>query len=192
MSSLLKRTADGVENASALLVGPRGSGKHRLLSSVLRQLREGGEGEPADARPIEFVTVDLHPLLVPDEASALAAVRRDRGLRRTSARLTDDAGHSSQIAAQLEVVLPGRQSSFCDGLRYLLHLLRRTRPGLDGDAAVEWQAAPVVFILHDFELFARRPKQTLLCVEIVMCIVSRRGLHRTAGTRLTGTSWLAS
>lgn len=97
----------------------------------------GGDG-PA------FVRVDLHPLLVPDEPTALMAV-----------------------ASQLRVVhssltFTGSHGSFCDGLRYLLHLLRRARPGMAGEAALEGQSLPVLFVLHDYEHFCERPKQTLL------------------------------
>ncbi|KAL3928786.1 MAG: hypothetical protein SGPRY_002241 [Prymnesium sp.] len=53
-------------------------------------------------------------------------------------------------------------NNFCDGLRYLLHLLRRTRPGVEGEARREAQAQPVLFVLHDFEGFALRSKQSLL------------------------------
>ena len=95
--------------------------------SALRQMRdEGGHGSSTD-----FVIVDLDPNLVPDEATALVA-----------------------IAMQLQVAAPSMpkgRSNFCDGLRYLLHLLRRTRPGMEGEARREAQAQPVLFVLHSFE-----------------------------------------
>lgn len=146
MRDLLSRTLDGIENVSTLLVGPRGSGKHRLLSSVLRQLSEGdaagGRGNNDGSWEGEgFLRVDLHPMLVEDEPKALMA-----------------------IASQLRVMHGGLalKGSFCDGLRYILHLLRRARPGAAGDAAIEGQSQPVVFVLHAFEMFCARPKQTLL------------------------------
>ena len=152
---LLARTLDGIENVSTLIVGPRGAGKHRLLSSVLRQFAESSaaQGASSYADPAAagssssnkldghgFLRVDLHPMLVPDEPTALMA-----------------------IASQLRVSgLEHSKGSFCDGLRYLLHLLRRARPGASGDDAVEGQSQPVVFVLHSFESFCQRPKQTLL------------------------------
>uniref|UniRef100_A0A7S2IKV5 Origin recognition complex subunit 4 C-terminal domain-containing protein n=1 Tax=Haptolina brevifila TaxID=156173 RepID=A0A7S2IKV5_9EUKA len=68
------------------------------------------------------------------------------------------------IASQLRVVHSSLNPkfSFCDGLRYLLHLMRRSRPGCVGEGAVEGQSNPVLFVLHDFEQFTFRPKQTLL------------------------------
>ena len=88
-----------------------------------------------------FLRVDLHPMLVQDEPTALTA-----------------------IASQLRVLHAHMQprGSFCDGLRYILHLLRRARPGGLGDAATEGQSQPVIFVLHAFEQFCNRPKQTLL------------------------------
>ena len=64
----------------------------------------------------------------------------------------------------LAPVQASRLGSFCDGLRFVLHLLRRSQPGrrANGGGRREGQARPVVFILHDFELFAQRPKQVLL------------------------------
>jgi origin recognition complex subunit 4 len=131
----LTRTVDGIENVSTLLVGPRGVGKHRLLSSVLSQIEE------ADVEGGGFLRVDLHPLLVPDEPTALIA-----------------------IAAQLRVMHSSlsAKGSFCDALRYLLHLLRRARPAGAGEEASEGQSQPVIFVLHSFEEFTLRPKQTLL------------------------------
>jgi len=113
------------------------TGKHRLLSSVLRQLPVATD----DSEGTAFLRVDLHPLLVPDEPTALMAI-------------------ASQLrVAHAEMTMRG---SFCDGLRHLLHLLRRARPGTDGESAVEGQSHPVLFVLHDFERFTLRPKQTLL------------------------------
>ncbi|KAL1522686.1 hypothetical protein AB1Y20_017662 [Prymnesium parvum] len=134
---LLRRTTDGVENVSALLVGPKGAGKHRVLSSAVRKMREDGPGGPTD-----FLVVHLDPKLVLDESTALVAT-----------------------AMQLQVAAPNlskSRSNFCDGLRYLLHLLRRTRPGVEGEARREAQSQPVLFVLHDFERFALRAKQSLL------------------------------
>ena len=138
LTALLGRTLDGIENVSSILVGPRGAGKHRLLSAVLRQI---GEADARSGGSGGFLRVDLHPQLVPDEPTALMA-----------------------IASQLRVMHSAlsTRGSFCDGLRYLLHLLRRARPGGAGDDAIEGQSQPVVFVLHAFEEFTLRPKQTLL------------------------------
>ena len=150
LSALLSRTVDRIENVSTLLVGPRGAGKHRLLSSVLNDLKEkadggvgGGGGAGAAGRGAGggFIRVDLHPMLVPDEPTALLFVANQLRVM-----------HSSLST----------KGSFCDALRYLLHLLRRARPGERGEDAVEGQSQPVVFVLHAFEEFTLRPKQTLL------------------------------
>ena len=146
LHALLERTVDGIENVSTLLVGPRGCGKHRLLSAVLRQMPtpDRGPEHEDDEEELAFHRVDLHALLVPDEPTALMA-----------------------IASQLRVAHGGMtmRGSFCDGLRYLLHLLRRARPGCEGEGAVEAQGRPVLFVLHDFEQFTFRPKQTLVCYQ---------------------------
>ena len=146
LHALLERTVDGIENVSTLLVGPRGCGKHRLLSAVLRQMPtpDRGPEHEDDEEELAFHRVDLHALLVPDEPTALMA-----------------------IASQLRVAHCGMtmRGSFCDGLRYLLHLLRRARPGCEGEGAVEAQGRPVLFVLHDFEQFTFRPKQTLVCYQ---------------------------
>jgi hypothetical protein len=146
LHALLERTVDGIENVSTLLVGPRGCGKHRLLSAVLRQMPtpDRGPEHEDEEEELAFHRVDLHALLVPDEPTALMA-----------------------IASQLRVAHGGMtmRGSFCDGLRYLLHLLRRARPGCEGEGAVEAQGRPVLFVLHDFEQFTFRPKQTLVGFE---------------------------
>ena len=48
-------------------------------------------------------------------------------------------------------------------LRHLINLLRHAHPAGAGEEAHELrQAQPVVFVLHAFEQFCSRPKQTLL------------------------------
>lgn len=145
LSSQLCRTALGAENSSILLLGPRGCGRHRLLQSSLAQLRSPCTGDAvggASSKQHDYICVHLHPLLIADEASALKV-----------------------IAAQLELtreIEAAKVGSFCDGLRFVLHLLRRARPGAQGEARREAQAQPVCFIIHEFEQFALRSKQTLL------------------------------
>ena len=165
---LLGRTMERIENVSTLLVGPRGAGKHRLLSSVLRQLaRRDLEGDVGDggatggssplvgSPPIlgspnggseldgaGFLRVDLHPMLVQDEPTALMAIASQLRVNYSSATL---------------------RGSFCDGLRNLMHLLTRTCPAGAGEEVTKGeQRQPVIFVLHAFEQFCARPKQTLL------------------------------
>lgn len=150
------------------------TGKHRLLSSVLRQLPVATD----DSEGTAFLRVDLHPLLVPDEPTALMAIA-SQVIRPSSSRWPPAMAYvlsppslasvSSQWpsahlpTAQLRVAHAEMtmRGSFCDGLRHLLHLLRRARPGTDGESAVEGQSHPVLFVLHDFERFTLRPKQTV-------------------------------
>ena len=150
------------------------------LAQVLRTLPPPDGLEGSDCA---FLRVDLHPILVPDEPTALMAIASQVGS--TPPNLPSTRAASAHTACyrppaplhpfppltplppattltatmratrlwQLRVVhssLSGK-GSFCDGLRYLLHLLRRARPGCVGEAALEGQSHPVLFVLHDFE-----------------------------------------
>jgi len=163
----LRRTAQGIENSSALLIGPAGVGKFRLLRGALARFgasgenqaraecgsagvgktpgggrASGGEGGAQDLSESEFISVHLHPLLIPDDKTALIAL-----------------AEQLQVSSAVEL---SRCVSFCDGVRYILHLLRRAKPAKQLEARRESQAQPVCIVLHEFERFAQRPKQTLL------------------------------
>ena len=76
-----------------------------------------------------------------------------------------------------------RFGSFSDGLRHMLHLLRRARPGAQGEGRREAQAQPVCFVLHDFENFALRPKQvySILYYSTILFYTARlRGVRAPA------------
>jgi len=70
----LLRTAGGLENATLLLVGPKGAGKSRLLGAVLAGLRAAVD------EPVDYLTVDLTTLLMSDESSTLMAIAAQLGL----------------------------------------------------------------------------------------------------------------
>ena len=63
----------------------------------------------------------------------------------------------------LDAVKEKAHPSFCDGLRHVLHLQQRYAGQSAGRLCTAvGQAQSVLFVLHDFEAFAARPKQTLL------------------------------
>ena len=138
LESQLRRTAAGLENSTMLLIGPCGAGKHRLLLSSLARLHDEG---------IQYHAVHLHPTLITDENIAFRAVAAQLGV-------AGSVGSGS--------VGSGSLVSFCDGMRHVLHLLRRSQPGNQGQKRREGQAQPVCFILHEFDSFAKREKQTFL------------------------------
>ncbi|EOD23897.1 hypothetical protein EMIHUDRAFT_223086 [Emiliania huxleyi CCMP1516] len=144
LREILLRTAGGLENSTALLLGPRGAGKHRVLCETLAELR--GKSGAAGA---DFLVVDVSAVLMTDEVSTLMGI---------AAQLN--------LTAQIHM---RRFGSFADGLRHMLHLLRRSRPGSQGEGQREGQAQPVCFVLHNFEDFALRPKQTLLYSLFDLC-----------------------
>ena len=92
LCEMLRRTARGIENASCLLVGQRGAGKHCLLSAAVREAEAGGEAPP-------FLRVDLQPLLVETERTALYSIAAQLGV--------------------LDAVKEKAHPNFCDGLRHM-------------------------------------------------------------------------
>ena len=95
----------------------------------------------AEAPP--FLRVDLQPLLVESERTALYSIAAQLGV--------------------LDAVKEKAHPNFCDGLRHVLHLQHlHSGQGAGRLCAAAAQAQSVLFVLHDFEAFAARPKQTLL------------------------------
>lgn len=112
----------------------------------------------------DFLVVNLDPKIILDEGTALVATAMQLQAScthflnppfeecacsfRSRGRCVCIPVSCPQVTAPN---LAKKCNNFCDGLRYLLHLLRRTRPGVEGEARREAQAQPVLFVLHDFE-----------------------------------------
>lgn len=127
------------ENQSVLIVGPRASGKARLVRGVLQRLRS----EEADSHG-GFQLVQLSGRLQKDDAASLLEVARQLSLEaQLDAHLASLSANGSASGGQLSVAA---------GLRLILTQLR----------AASAARQSVVFVLHHFEALASRAKQSLL------------------------------
>ncbi|NXS34498.1 ORC4 protein, partial [Pomatostomus ruficeps] len=132
---LLKRTTVHGESNSALIIGPRGSGKTALLNHVLKDLRE-----------MKQVRENLLEVHLNGKSSS------------TDLRLlqTNDKVALKEITRQLQlenVVGDKVFGSFAENLAFLLEALRR---------GSRTSSCPVLFVLDEFDLFVHHKNQTLL------------------------------
>ncbi|NXP58925.1 ORC4 protein, partial [Chloropsis cyanopogon] len=131
---LLKRTTVHGESNSALIIGPRGSGKTALLNHVLKDLKE--------MKQVRETLLEVHlngknPFL--------------SGLLQTNDRVA-----LKEITRQLQlenVVGDKVFGSFAENLAFLLEALRK------GDRS---SSCPILFVLDEFDLFVHHKNQTLL------------------------------
>ncbi|KAJ6665383.1 hypothetical protein lerEdw1_003223 [Lerista edwardsae] len=133
---LLKRTAVYGESNSALIIGPRGSGKTLLLRHVLQNLME-----------IKQVRDNILQVHLNGKMYFLLSL----GLLQTSDKIA-----LKEITRQLNlenVVGDKVFGSFAENLAFLLEALKT------GDRA---HSCPVLFILDEFDLFVHHKNQTLL------------------------------
>ncbi|NWV32306.1 ORC4 protein, partial [Grantiella picta] len=129
---LLKRTTVHGESNSALIIGPRGSGKTALLNHVLKDLREMKEVRE-NLLELFMKNPFLSGLLQTNDRVALKEITRQ---------------------LQLENVVGDKVfGSFAENLAFLLEALRK------GDRA---SSCPVLFVLDEFDLFVHHKNQTLL------------------------------
>ncbi|NXL21997.1 ORC4 protein, partial [Setophaga kirtlandii] len=131
---LLKRTTVHGESNSALLIGPRGSGKTALLNHVLKDLRET---EQVRENLLEVHLNGKNPFLP--------------GLLQTNDKVA-----LKEITRQLQlenVVGDKVFGSFAENLAFLLEALRK------GDRT---SSCPILFVLDEFDLFVHHKNQTLL------------------------------
>ncbi|NXX70168.1 ORC4 protein, partial [Spizella passerina] len=132
---LLKRTTVHGESNSALVIGPRGSGKTALLNHVLKDLREM---EQVRENLLEVhlngkILFFLSGLLQTNDKVALKEITRQ---------------------LQLENVVGDKVfGSFAENLAFLLEALRK------GDRT---SSCPILFVLDEFDLFVHHKNQTLL------------------------------
>ncbi|NXP04487.1 ORC4 protein, partial [Thinocorus orbignyianus] len=133
---LLKRTTAHGESNSALIIGPRGSGKTALLNRVLKELKEMKQ---------------VRENLLEENCQFFMKNRLLSGLLQT-----DDKVALKEITRQLQlenVVGDKVFGSFAENLAFLLEALRK------GNRA---NSCPVLFILDEFDLFVHHKNQTLL------------------------------
>ncbi|NWW09120.1 ORC4 protein, partial [Oreocharis arfaki] len=129
---LLKRTTVYGESNSALIIGPRGSGKTALLNHVLKDLREMKQ---VTENLLEFFMKNpfLSGLLQTNDKVALKEITRQ---------------------LQLENVVGDKVfGSFAENLAFLLEALRRGN---------RTSSCPILFVLDEFDLFVHHKNQTLL------------------------------
>ncbi|NXY19514.1 ORC4 protein, partial [Atrichornis clamosus] len=129
---LLKRTTVHGESNSALIIGPRGSGKTALLNHVLKDLREMKQ---VRENLLEFFMKNhfISGLLQTNDKVALKEITRQ---------------------LQLENVVGDKVfGSFAENLAFLLEALRKGN---------RTSSCPVLFILDEFDLFVHHKNQTLL------------------------------
>ncbi|NXD49995.1 ORC4 protein, partial [Corvus moneduloides] len=129
---LLRRTTVHGESNSALIIGPRGSGKTALLNHVLKDLREM---EQVTENLLEFFMKNpfLSGLLQTNDKVALKEITRQ---------------------LQLENVVGDKVfGSFAENLAFLLEALRKGN---------RTSSCPILFVLDEFDLFVHHKNQTLL------------------------------
>ncbi|NXL84272.1 ORC4 protein, partial [Alectura lathami] len=130
---LLKRTTVHGESNSALIIGPRGSGKTALLNRVLKDLMEEKQMRENLLQVHLNGNHFLSGLLQTNDKVALKEITRQ---------------------LQLENVVGDKVfGSFAENLAFLLEALRK------GDRA---SSCPVLFVLDEFDLFVHHKNQTLL------------------------------
>ncbi|KAJ2554437.1 origin recognition complex subunit 4 [Coemansia sp. RSA 1933] len=140
--SLLDRTVSANEGNSALLIGPRGTGKSSIVHRALGALAEKHSSPgAATTTTTKYHVVRLCGFIHTNDKIALRDIARQL-----------------LIEQDLENILIG---SFSDAFSYILNLLRSV--GTDDEAQQQQQQQPpVLFILEEFDLLAQHPKQSLL------------------------------
>ncbi|NXC00254.1 ORC4 protein, partial [Orthonyx spaldingii] len=134
---LLRRTTVHGESNSALIIGPRGSGKTALLNHVLKDLREMKEVREnlleVHLNGKYNITDPVFWLLQTNDKVALKEITRQ---------------------LQLENVVGDKVfGSFAENLAFLLEALRKGN---------RTSSCPVLFVLDEFDLFVHHKNQTLL------------------------------
>ncbi|KAJ1724972.1 origin recognition complex subunit 4 [Coemansia erecta] len=132
--SLLSRTVASAEGNTALLIGPRGSGKSSIVQKSLDMLERNHRGTQQTSGTPSYHVVRLNGFIHTNDKIALRDIARQL-----------------LIKQDLEDILIG---SFSDAFTYILNLMRTS-----GDEA---SMPPVLFILEEFDLLAQHPKQSLL------------------------------
>ncbi|KFV43982.1 Origin recognition complex subunit 4, partial [Tyto alba] len=138
---LLKRAAVNGESNSALIIGPRGSGKTALLNQVLKAVREMQQAKE------NFLEVHLNG----NSGKIVLVFFFFSGLLQTNDKVA-----LKEITRQLQlenVVGDKVFGSFAENLAFLLEALRK------GDRT---SSCPILFILDEFDLFVHHKNQTLL------------------------------
>ncbi|NWT93733.1 ORC4 protein, partial [Urocynchramus pylzowi] len=137
---LLKRTTVHGESNSALIIGPRGSGKTALLNHVLKDLREMNQ-----------VRENLLEVHLNGNCQFFMKNPFLPGLLQTNDKVA-----LKEITRQLQlenVVGDKVFGSFAENLAFLLEALRK------GDRT---SSCPILFVLDEFDLFVHHKNQTLL------------------------------
>ncbi|NXQ14748.1 ORC4 protein, partial [Peucedramus taeniatus] len=137
---LLKRTTVHGESNSALIIGPRGSGKTALLNHVLKDLRE-----------MKQVRENLLEVHLNGNCQFFIKNPFLSGLLQTNDKVA-----LKEITRQLQlenVVGDKVFGSFAENLAFLLEALRK------GDRT---SSCPILFVLDEFDLFVHHKNQTLL------------------------------
>ncbi|NWY15082.1 ORC4 protein, partial [Aphelocoma coerulescens] len=139
---LLRRTTVHGESNSALIIGPRGSGKTALLNHVLKDLRE-----------MEQVTENLLEVHLNGKNELLFFMKNPflSGLLQTNDKVA-----LKEITRQLQlenVVGDKVFGSFAENLAFLLEALRKGN---------RTSSCPILFVLDEFDLFVHHKNQTLL------------------------------
>ncbi|NWI41244.1 ORC4 protein, partial [Picathartes gymnocephalus] len=136
---LLKRTTVHGESNSALVIGPRGSGKTALLNHVLKDLRE--------MKQVRENLLEVHL----NGNQLLMKIPFLSGLLQTNDKVA-----LKEITRQLQlenVVGDKVFGSFAENLAFLLEALRKGN---------RTSSCPILFVLDEFDLFVHHKNQTLL------------------------------
>lgn len=130
---LVEQTVVAGESNSMLIIGARGSGKSALVRKVLREVSRDSGGS--------FHVVRLNGFIQTDDKLALREIWR-------------------QLGREMDVEEDGLGKNYADTLTTLLALLSHPSEISSGES--DRVAKAVVFVMDEFDLFAARPRQTLL------------------------------
>ncbi|EEB07307.1 origin recognition complex subunit Orc4 [Schizosaccharomyces japonicus yFS275] len=139
----LHQTVTLGEGNSAIIVGPRGSGKRTMVDDALKELRQ--------SRKELFYTITLNGLYQTDDKTALREISRQLSVELDASFGDDESSSAVEMT----------ESSFADTLTRLLATLSLPR-ALDDAADGMSISSAVVFVLEEFDLFVQHPRQMLL------------------------------
>ncbi|CAK7894665.1 origin recognition complex subunit 4 [[Candida] anglica] len=155
---MFEHTVRDNEGHSALIIGPRSSGKTAIIQRALSELSK--------KYPQDFITISLHAYHQNDENTALREIARQldkslKKLRQNEEEINhntnelkndkDDSINENQLHATFE------QRSLSDTFSNILSILDKGKTDSENTHTVS-----IIFIIEEFEKFTQSGKQTLL------------------------------
>lgn len=138
--SMFERTIRDNEGHSALIIGPRSSGKSAIVERALKALDS--------TYPGEFITIRLNANMHADDKTALREVARQLDLSVQKEGNYQDPGQANSF----------EQRTITDTFTNILATLDQTAKSKYGRE----QSVSIIFVIDEFEKFTGSTKQTLL------------------------------